>query len=184
VSDTIEQQDAAPAPVAPRGGNGFAVTSLITGIIGIWPLGLIFGFLGLRRAKKVAKGKVMSWIGIVLSVIYLGVTVWIYPHVTKLLDPGCQSAITVQNDYPDSKVNKDASTNPAAFGADLQAEAKGLTDAANKSKISKASSTMRAEVADLGAMLASLQAGQAPSSTVVAKANADQDAITKACGGF
>src|SRR5690242_10931614 len=49
---------AAPGPQPqPQGGNGFAVASLIFGIIGGSLFGLIFGFLGLSRAAKVGKGK-------------------------------------------------------------------------------------------------------------------------------
>ena len=184
MSDTVQQQDPAAAPAAPKTSNGFAVTSLVTGIIALWPLGLIFGILGLLRAKKVSKGKVMSYVGIVLSVAYLGVTIWVAPHIAKALDPGCQGAIKVQRDYPDSKVNKDAATDPAKFGADLQGELKGLTDAANKAKNATAKKTMQDEVADLTSMLGSLSSGQAPDATVAAKSSADEDAITKACGGF
>jgi hypothetical protein len=184
VSDTIEQQDAAPAPAAPQGGNGFAVTSLITGILGIWPLGLIFGFLGLSRAKKVSKGKVMSWIGIVLSVIYIGATAYLYPHISKALDPGCQAAIKVHNNYPDAKVTKDLTTNPTVGGADLQAEIVGFTQAAGKSKSATAKADMMAEVGDLTNTLQAFASQQQPSAELVAKTNSDEDAIIKACGGF
>jgi hypothetical protein len=51
--------------------NGFAITALITGLLGVTPFGLIFGFLGLSRAKKVGSGKAMSWIGIVAAVIWI-----------------------------------------------------------------------------------------------------------------
>jgi hypothetical protein len=184
VSDTTTQQDPAITPAAPTGGNGFAITSLVTGILSIWPLGLIFGILGLFRAKKVGKGKVMSWIGIILSIVWLAGYIYVTPHLVKLADPGCQAAIKVHNNYPDSKVNKDGATNPQAFGADLQAEIVGFTSAANKAKNATAKKDMQAEVADLTAVLTAAAAGQQPSAAVVAKTNSDEDAITKACGGF
>ena len=181
VSDTIQQQDPSVAPVAPKGSNGFAITSLITGIIGIWPLGIIFGVLGLVRAGKVNKGKVMSWIGIVLSIVWLGVSAFLLPHITKALDPGCRVAITTHGNYPDSKVNADAASNPQAFGVDLQAEIAGFTEAAGKAKNADAKAAMTAEVTDLQAILQAAAAGQQPTADVVAKANTDENVLTKAC---
>ncbi|HEY2796172.1 MAG TPA: DUF4190 domain-containing protein [Micromonosporaceae bacterium] len=184
MSDTIEQQEAVPAPAAPQGGNGFAVTSLITGILALWPLGLIFGFLGLSRAKKVGKGKVMSWVGIVLSVIYIAATAFLYPHITKALDPGCRAAITVHGNYPDAKVTKDLNTNPTVGAADLQAEIKGFGDAAAKSKSATAKAAMMAEVGDLTNTLQGFANQTPPSAELQAKTTTDENAIIKACGGF
>ena len=184
MSDTLKQQDPYTAPVTASGGNGFAVTSLITGIVGLWPLGLVFGILGLVRGKKVSKGKVMSWIGIILSVIWLGASAFLLPHITKALDPGCRVAITTHGNYPDSKVNADAVSNPQAFGDDLQQEIAGFTDAANKAKNADAKAAMQAEVSDLTAILQAAAAGQPPADSVVAKSNADETVLVKACGGF
>jgi hypothetical protein len=180
----MQQNDNPVAPAAEKPGNGFAVTSLITGILTLWPFALVFGILGLRRAKKVGKGVVMSWIGIVLAVLALGAYAYVTPHVVKALDPGCQAAITVHADYPDSKVNADAASNPQAFGADLQAEIAGFTDAANKSKNATSKAAMQAEAADLTQILQAAGAGQQPDPAVVAKSSTDEDALVKACGGF
>jgi hypothetical protein len=188
VSDTITQQDPASAPAAQSAGNGFAVTSLVTGILGLFPFGLIFGFMGLSRAKKVGKGKGMAWTGIILSLAYLvafvGGAVVLVPHIVKASDPGCQVAIKVNNNYPDSKVNADLAANPAVGVADLTAELSGLTDAASKAKNATAKADMQASVADITATLTSLASGQAPTAAAQAKSVADENALTKACGGF
>jgi hypothetical protein len=182
VSETLQQNDNAVAPVAAKGGNGFAVTSLITGILTLWPFALVFGILGVRRAKKVGKGAAMAWIGIVLAVLALGGYAYVTPHLTKLLDPGCQAAIKVHNNYPDSKIAADAS-NPQAFAADVEAEIAGFTDAANKSKNATAKAAMQAQVVDLTQLLQAAGAGQ-PTDAIAAKSTADEDTLTKACGGF
>jgi hypothetical protein len=73
----------APAP-APAGGNsnGMAVAALILGILTFFCLGplgallaIIFGFLGLKKAKEINVGKGMSIAGIVLGAIGLVATV-------------------------------------------------------------------------------------------------------------
>lgn len=71
-----------PASAAPSGTgkNPFGVTSLVLGIIGIFianiilgPLAIIFGAIGLNRAKRAGRGRGTSIAGIVLGVIALAV---------------------------------------------------------------------------------------------------------------
>ncbi|SFW79322.1 DUF4190 domain-containing protein [Amycolatopsis australiensis] len=67
----------APAPPGPRGRNGFAVASLILGILGICGfslvLGLIFGIVALVQIGKSGQaGRGMAIAGIVLSVLWVG----------------------------------------------------------------------------------------------------------------
>jgi hypothetical protein len=188
VSDTIQQQDPATVPAPAKGCNGFAVTSLITGILGFLvitiPLGLVFGILGLFRAKKVHRGGVMSVIGIVLSVVFLAGFVVVLPHLVKLSNPACSVALKVQADYPDSKLAADAQKDPKLYAADLQAMIAKLTDATSKSTRAEATTQLKAEVADLTAMLGAVASGQAPTADMQAQAKTDESALTKACGGF
>ncbi len=74
-----------PYPYAPpRPGNGFAVAAMVLGIVGaafgLIPLlalialacgvlGLIFGFIGIGRAKTVGSGKGMAVAGLVLGIV-------------------------------------------------------------------------------------------------------------------
>ena len=69
-------------PPQPTGGNGWGVAALVTGLIGfcvpfLGLLGILFGFLGLRTAKRNFSGKGLSIAGLVLgflTVIGWGVT--------------------------------------------------------------------------------------------------------------
>ena len=70
------------------------------------------------------------------------------------------------------------------FSLGFGPEIAGFTDAANKAKNADAKAAMQAEVGDLMAIGQAAGAGQAPSDAVVAKANADEDVLVKACGGF
>lgn len=60
----------------PPGGNGWAIASLVTSILGfcvpfIGLLGAIFGFLGLRRAKATGAGNGLAIGGIVVGILTL-----------------------------------------------------------------------------------------------------------------
>jgi hypothetical protein len=175
---------AAPEPA--KRTNGFAVASLIFGIIGGIPLGIIFGIVGLVRAKTYRSGKVMSWIGIVLSVL------WIIPvavvigigasHVSKAIDPGCTSARTTLTGM-DQKIANDAN-NADAFKADLQTTISALKDAAAKTKSDKARTAMTNTAADFQALLDSLNSGTQPDANLQSKLDADANSVDKECGAF
>jgi Domain of unknown function (DUF4190)/Septum formation len=57
----------------PKPVDGFAVTSLVTGIMGIWPVGLICAVLGLRRThpESAHRGHGLAVAGLVLSILWL-----------------------------------------------------------------------------------------------------------------
>ena len=174
------------APVPAKRTNGFAVASLIFGIIGGIPLGIIFGIVGLVRAKTYRSGKAMSWIGIVLSVL------WIIPvaivigigasHVSKAIDPGCTSARTTLTGM-DEKIAKDAN-NADAFKADLQTTVSALKDAAAKTKSDKARTAMTNTAADFQALLDSLNSGTQLDAAFQTKLEADANSVDKECGAF
>jgi hypothetical protein len=59
-----------------RASNGFAVTALVCGIVGILifeiilgPLAIIFGAVGLRRAGRAGRGRGMAMAGLILGII-------------------------------------------------------------------------------------------------------------------
>ena len=65
-------------PQPQRGSNGMAIAGMVCGIVGLvlaqiilGPLALIFGGIGLQRAKRGASGQGMAIAGIVLGVIDL-----------------------------------------------------------------------------------------------------------------
>lgn len=72
-----QQPYGVPAPAAR--GNGFAVASLVCGLIFCVPfitggLAVLFGFLGLKRSKETNTGSSMSIVGLVLGAV--NVIVW------------------------------------------------------------------------------------------------------------
>ena len=175
---------AEPQPV--KRTNGFAVASLIFGIIGGVPLGIIFGIIGLVRAKTVLSGKAMAWIGIVLSVLWaVPLTILIAigaSHATKALDPGCTSARTTLTGM-DQKIASDAN-NIDAFKGDLQTTITALKEAASKTKSANARTAMTNTAADFQALLDSLNSGSQLSADFQTKLQADADSVDKECGAF
>ena len=183
MSETIQQDPAAQMPAAPaKVGNGFAVAGFITGLLPLPLFGLIFSVIGLVKSTKVSKGKILSILGIVLSLAWIGVGAYVGPHVVKAADPGCRVATKLNNDYPDSKVQADSS-DPAKLGADLQAIYAGLTDAAKKAKNADAKAALETYATDYGTFLQAAAQGQ-QDATLVAKLNADDDKANAACGAF
>ena len=60
---------------AAKRGNGYAVTGVVLALP-IWPLGLSFSIIGLVKSRtRAGSGKVLSIIGIVLSLIVAGPTI-------------------------------------------------------------------------------------------------------------
>jgi hypothetical protein len=170
-------------PEPPKRTNGFAITSLIFGIIGGIPLGLIFGIIGLVKSNTYRSGKVMSWIGIVLSVL------WIIPivaiataashEVNKVLDPGCvavESNIAALN----SKISADTG-NTEAFKADLQSMVADLQDGAAKTHSDTARSAMNAMASDVQQVLDALN-GNGTADAALGRLQSDGNAIDAACG--
>jgi hypothetical protein len=169
-----------PAPPAPPQKNGFAVTALIFGIIGGIPLAIGFGIAGLVRAGKVGKGKAMSWIGIVLAILWLAPSIYVVSHLSKALDPGCISAESLGNSI-NSKLDADTS-NPGAMKTDLSTIASQLDDAAAKSNNATARDAIKKFSADIKELLADLNNGTAPAGDLVSRIEADGQAVDTACG--
>ena len=173
-----------PTPPAPPAKNGFAVTSLIFGIIGWIPFAIGFGIAGLVRAGKVGKGKAMSWVGIVLAIVWIGgftaIGIALAGHVSKALDPGCISAESLGNSI-NSKMDADSS-NPDALKADLSGIASQLDDAAAKSKNATARDAIKKFSADIKELLADLNNGTPPAADLLSRVDADGNAVDTACG--
>lgn len=175
-------------PAPPTGGNGFAVASLITGILPLPPLGLIFGFLGLSQAKKIGgTGKGMAIIGIVLSILWIGGIAAITPSlidtgkkVAKAVDPGCVSATNLSVDAA-SKMRADSS-DLGALKTDLSDIVTGLKDAAGKSKNGTASTAITKLAGDYQELLDDLNNTTAPSADLQSRLTTDGRAVDTACG--
>lgn len=183
MSEIIQQDTSAAAPAAPaKGGNGLAITGFVTGLIGLIPLGLIFGIIGAIKAKKTS-GRVLAIVGVVLALAWIVPVTIVTPHIIKAMDPGCQAAQKVNDAYPDSKIEADGN-NPATFAADLQAIYGGLTDAAKKAKNADAKAALTTYANDYGTLLQLLSSGQQPAADLESKMTSDEDKANSACGKF
>lgn len=175
------------APVPEQGKNGFAVAALIFGIIGGVLFGLVFGIIGVVRSKKAGKGKVMSWIGIILSVLWLIPIAILVPHllkttdnVIKATDSGCMAATATVTGSED-KFTADES-NPTALKADLQTIVTQLNADAAKSGNSAARASITVLAGDYQQLLDSVNSGTAPSTDLQNRMQSDADAVDSACG--
>jgi hypothetical protein len=165
-------------------GNGFAVAALILGILPTGVIGIIFGILGLVRASKVGgKGRAMSWIGIVLSVLWIvgasTAVVLVASTVVKSANPACVSAVQVAGD---SSAFDSVGNNPDAFEAQLRSTVVGLNSAAAVSTNSEATTAIKALAKDYQDLLDAVTNGQEPSGTLIDRLTEDAAAVDRACG--
>jgi hypothetical protein len=172
-------------PVAPpKRSNGFGTAAFVCGIFALVPLGLIFGILGLVRARKVGGiGRSLSWAGVVLSVLWtIGLTTAVIvsaPSLVKATNPGC---IAAENALAQSTTRVNAATDRAAFMTELQTEIRELNDAATKSTNAEATAAMATMVKDIQELLDDIQKGQVPGSDLQARLTADGNGLDRACG--
>jgi hypothetical protein len=174
---------APPAAQTPQS-NGFAVASLIFGIIGGSLLGLIFGFLGLSKAKKIGgKGRGMSVTGIILSVVWLvasiGVGVYVFTQLKERTDPGCAAAREFILDDSNLQFN---STSEAALKADLQRVVDELNADADMARSAEAKAAIKAMADDFKQLMDAIDSGNVPGPEFDAKITRDGQAIDAACG--
>ena len=165
-------------------GNGFAVAALILGILPTGVIGIIFGILGLVRAGKVgSKGRAMSWIGIILSVLWIAgastAVVLVASTVAKSANPACVDAVIVAGD---SSAFDNAGSDPNAFETQLKATVSGLNAAAAKSTNAEATTAIKALAKDYQDLLDSVNNGQGPDGTLIDRLTEDAAAVDKACG--
>ncbi|MEU3464464.1 DUF4190 domain-containing protein [Streptomyces sp. NPDC006733] len=125
--------DHGPDMIPPPSSNGFAVASLVLGLIGGTVLSLIFGILGLRRARNGGPGKVMSWFGIGLSILWIAPLAYLLPHLLKASDPGSKAVQVTLKTYSPAVLGADQS-DPAKFRADMATMAEQFRAAAAKSR--------------------------------------------------
>jgi len=164
--------------------NGFAVAALVLGILPTGVIGIIFGILGLVRAGKVGgKGRAMSWIGIVLSVLWIvgasAIVVVAASTVAKSANPGCVSAVAVSGDGSNFT---NASGDQAAFETELKKTIDGLNAAAAQSTNAEATTAIKALAADYQDLLDSVKGGEIPSPALTGRLTMDAIAVDQACG--
>jgi hypothetical protein len=175
-------------PAAPQGyppappqnqSNGLAVAGLIFGILPTPVLGIIFGILGLVRSGKVGgKGKAMSWIGIILSVLWIAVstTLVVVALGSVKSNPGCDSAIIAAG----ASVNYNSS-DPAALQKQFKDVAAGLDSAAAESNDAAATTAIKKLADDYRAMADAMDTGNLDPA-LVDRITSDGQAVDQACG--
>jgi hypothetical protein len=184
--------DVAPDPAAPAqetaASNRWATGSLVSGILGVTGvgvvLGIVFGVLGLNRAKRGQGGRVRSWLGIAAALVWAGAFIYVAPHVAKAADPGCtsfkESALT---HYNRAIEDLGSTTNSVKTTTDLGNAIIYLRAAAAKSK----DAASRKALDNLAAQLTTARndeiSGRIPASAIRAL-NHDAAAADSACGTF
>ena len=193
-----------PGGVPVKQGNGFAVAGVCLSILPL--LGLIFSIIGLvKSGARGGAGKVLSIIGIVLSLVFAGVGFAISSSISgsTAADPGCiaaesnSRALMSKMTADDNSITKDTNNQTAekadlakldrdlqAFETDLNSAAAKATHPSVKAKVGKMSS-------DLNGMLTALKAvenGNLSQASAVdsygSKLGADGDAIDQICAPF
>jgi hypothetical protein len=174
-----------PSESPVKRGNGLSTAALVFGIIGGIPLGIGFGIAGLARAAKVQSGKVRSWFGIILSVLWLIPFIIIgtdvASHVSKALDPGCIAGKESITNIGDKKLKADAD-NPDAVLKDIEDLAAQLNDAAAKSKNDAARTAIKKLADDFNEEVTTIKNGEVPSDALLNRIETDAKAVDDACG--
>jgi hypothetical protein len=191
--------DAPSAPADPTGSpepvaqgerarpNGFATTALVCGILGVTGVGivlaLVYGVLGLVRARSRRSGKLRCWLGIVAALAWAVPWVYLTAHAVKAADPGCTAykgpALTRYNRAIEVF---DSRQNSAKIVADFNLAISSLRSAADQSQSPASKAALSTLTRQLGRALADEEAGQVPPASVMRALNRDVAQADTACG--
>jgi hypothetical protein len=191
MSSATEQTEGLPAtgqtPPQQRPGNGFATAALALGAAGVTLItvvpGVVFGVLGLRRATERGSGRVRSWLGIGLSLLWAVGGLYLLPHLVRAADPGCAAykgpALTAYN-----KVISDFNGNHAApkLIADVSRAVGALEAAADQSRNPATTRALTDLTQDLRAVLGELHSGAVVPGPAMQALNRDAARTDAACG--
>ncbi|MBO0870899.1 MAG: hypothetical protein J2P15_20285 [Micromonosporaceae bacterium] len=162
--------------------NGFAIASLISGVLCGFPLGLGLGIVGLLRSGRTGSGKVMSWIGIGLSVAWIAVgAAVVAPAVAKASDPGCVAAKSTISDWQDNPPD-DPVAGAHQIAADLRSDAAKSNNAGARAAINKLAGDFQKLGDDLQKTLNDPSAVPDPAALQPPALEADASAVDAACG--
>jgi eukaryotic-like serine/threonine-protein kinase len=180
----IDSRPLPPYPGDPYSRNGFATAALVFGILPVPPLGVIFGLVGLVRARRRrGVGRVRAILGIVFAVLWsipIGnglATGW--SHLSHRLDPAC-IGVVVYTGQVEERVRGD--------GNDVHAIVVELTTAAAELRADAAKSThpqtgadLRTAAGHIDALRRDIAGGRTPSSRLTAQLTADVKKIQTDC---
>jgi hypothetical protein len=180
-----EHPVAAQAPAPAQQGNWQAGAALATGILPVVVPGVVLGILGLRRASVTGTGRLWSWLGIGLSVI------WAVILIVQLAGGGQsgQACGGYQGDVnqPVSLVLRDlaGSAPPRALDQDLQRAISKVNSAAADEQVVAARDVMVSLTAGLQQALTAATADHSAASYALIHRQLSMDvaAATAACTG-
>jgi hypothetical protein len=191
MSSATEQTQGRPAtaaiPPQQRRGNGFATAALALGAAGVTLItvvpAVVFGVLGLRRATERGSGRVRSWLGIGLSLLWAAAGLYLLPHLTRAADPGCAAykgpALTAYN-----RVISDLNGSHAApkLIADVSRAAGAFEAAADQSRNPATTRALSDLTRDLRTVLGELRSGAVVPAPAMQALNRDAARTDAACG--
>ncbi|MCM2426271.1 DUF4190 domain-containing protein [Streptomyces sp. RKAG337] len=182
-ADLTPFPDRGPELIPPPTSNGFAVASLVLGIIGGTVLSLILGVVGLRRARNGGPGKVMSWFGIGLSIAWIVPIAYLLPHLVKASDPGCRAVQATLKTYSPAAIKGDRNDLPK-FRADISAMTEQFSVAAEKSDDAKTRTAITKYAQDYQEMVDALDGKHALDLELGTRIDEDGKALDSACGAI
>jgi hypothetical protein len=170
-----------------RRGNGFATAAIVLGATGVTLVtivpGLVFGILGLRRAGHRGTGRVRSWLGIGLCLLWTAAAIYLVPHLVRAADPGCSaykgSALTAYN-----RAIADFNGNHTTpnITRDVARATSALETAADRSRDPAAARALNVLTRDLRAVLDDLHTGAVVPESAMQALNRDTAHADAACG--
>jgi eukaryotic-like serine/threonine-protein kinase len=180
----IDSRPLPPYPGDPYPRNGFATAALVCGILPLPPLGIIFGVIGLLRARRRrGVGRVRALLGIVFAVL------WSIPivngvasglsHLSHRLDPAC-IGVVVYTGQVEARVRGDGN-DVHAIVVELTTAAAELRADAAKSNHPRTAADLRTAAGHIDKLRADVAAGRAPSSTLTAQLTTDVKTIQADC---
>ena len=167
-----------PAPSAP-GRNGLSTAGFILAIL-IAPVGFVLSLVGLIQAsRRQQKGKVLASLGLVISVLLMGITgvvmATVGRNVATVADPGCatgKSAILSMSN---------PSSDPATLKTQLQTVIDGLNSAAAQAKHDNVRAALKSLSADYGELVKDVDTGVQPANDLQTRIDNDANAIDALC---
>jgi hypothetical protein len=170
-----------------RRGNGFATAAIVLGAAGVTLVtivpGLVFGILGLRRAGHRGTGRVRSWLGIGLCLLWTAAAIYLVPHLVRAADPGCRaykgSALTA---YNRAIADFDGNHTTPNITRDVARAASALETAADRSRDPAAARALNVLARDLRTVLDDLHTGAVVPGSAMEALNRDAAHADAACG--
>jgi eukaryotic-like serine/threonine-protein kinase len=184
VPTRIDSRPLPPYPGDPFPRNGFATAALVCGILPLPPFAVIFGVIGLLRARRRrGVGRVRALLGIVFAVL------WSIPignglasgwsHLSHRLDPAC-IGVVVYTGQLEARVRGDGN-DVHAIVVELTTGAAELRADAAKSNHPQTASDLRKAAGHIDTLRADVVAGRAPSSALTAALKSDVTTIQTDC---